>query len=620
VCGFCGFVEARRNREEKSRIMSAMTGQIVHRGPDDEGQHIAEGAALGFRRLSIIDLAAGHQPMTNEDGSLWLVFNGEIYNYQELRHDLLARGHRFQTQTDSEVVLHLYEEYGTACLGHLRGMFAFLIWDEGESRLFGARDRFGIKPLYYAEHSGDLILASEAKSILEYPGFPRHVNEDSLQHYFTFQFIPDPETLFAGIRRIPPAHGFTYAHGKLDIFPYWELTFGPENKPLDHFVEGTKHLLTEAVRMHMMSEVPRGAFLSSGVDSSVIAALLRRLERLKTFSVGYAEAHYDELSDAAETARLLGTEHKELRISGGEFWRALPKIVWHMDEPVADPAACSLYFVAGLAAKDITVVLSGEGADEVFGGYGIYREPAEVDKFGRIPSPMRTLLKHAARALPDGIKGKDYVRRATTPLSERYFGNALIFTEDQKDMLLPGRGRRRLSPLDITRPYFDKVRDLDDISQMQYLDFKTWLSGDILTKADRMTMAHSLELRVPFLDHKLVEFAATIPHHYKIAEGMTKYVLRKASEDWLPPAVTTRPKRGFPVPTREWIRKDWLRDVRGALSTPVAEGFIDKSYALRLLDEHLAGKRDNSRRLWAILVFMNWYGIFIEQSIKPEGI
>ncbi|HSL93454.1 MAG TPA: asparagine synthase (glutamine-hydrolyzing), partial [Bacillota bacterium] len=375
MCGFCGFVEAKRSREEKSRIMSAMTRRIVHRGPDDDGQHITEGAALGFRRLSIIDLAAGHQPMTNEDGSLWLVFNGEIYNYQELRHDLLARGHIFQTHTDSEVVLHLYEEYGTACLSHLRGMFAFLIWDEGESRMFGARDRFGIKPLYYAELNGDFILASEAKSILEYPGFVRRVNEDSLQHYFTFQFIPDPETLFDGIKRVPPAHGFTYTNGKLEIFPYWELTFHPENKSLGHFVEGTQHLLTEAVRMHMMSEVPRGAFLSSGVDSSVIAALLRRLERLKTFSVGYAEAHYDELSDAAETARLLETEHRELRISGSDFWNALPRIVWHMDEPVADPAACSLYFVAGLAAKEITVVLSGEGADEVFGGYGIYREP-----------------------------------------------------------------------------------------------------------------------------------------------------------------------------------------------------------------------------------------------------
>jgi asparagine synthase (glutamine-hydrolysing) len=617
MCGICGFFNRNSGNEEKTNIVSQMMSTIIHRGPDDSGIYTSDEVALGFRRLSIIDIAAGHQPMANEDGKLWLVFNGEIYNYEELRTRLIERGHRFATNTDSEVVLHLYEEYGANCTSHLRGMFGFVIWDERNQKLFGARDRFGIKPLYYAHLGDSLVFASEAKALLEYPGLRREVNEDSLQHYFTFQFVPDPDTLFKGIKRLPPAHQFTWQEGKLQISRYWQLEFRPENKPADYFIEGTKSLLQEAVHMHMMSEVPRGAFLSSGVDSSVIAALLRRMEKLKTFSVGYAEDKYDELSEARATAAYLNTEHAETRVSGGEFWSNLPQIVWHMDEPVADPAACALYFVAGRASQDITVVLSGEGADEVFGGYGIYREPAEVNKFQAVPSPMRSLLKGIAQTLPEGIKGKDYIRRATTPLSERYFGNALIFTEDQKDRLLAMRHNYRLSPLDVTRPYFERVTHLDDIAQMQYLDFHTWLSGDILTKADRMTMAHSLELRVPFLDHHLVEFAATIPHHLKISEGMTKYILRQAARDWLPPEVATRPKRGFPVPTREWMRKDWLTDVRAMLSSGQASQYINKKYALELLDEHITGKRDNSRRLWATIVFQVWHSVFIEQSIKP---
>jgi len=618
MCGITGFYDARLDSDSKTNILTRMMAAIVHRGPDDSGVYTDDYVALGFRRLSIIDLAAGHQPMANEDGTVWLTFNGEIYNYEELRAGLIERGHRFATNTDSEVILHLFEDYGIDCVKKLRGMFGFTIWDTKTQTLHGARDRFGIKPFYYAQLGDCLLYGSEAKSLLEHPRMKREVNEDSLQHYFTFQFVPDPNTLFKNIYRLPPAHCFSFSGGKMEIKRYWQLEFRPENKSADYFIEGTKHILTEAVRMHMMSDVPRGAFLSSGVDSSVIAALLRRMEKLQTFSVGWAEDKYDELPEARQTAELLGTQHNEIRVSGRQFWNAVPHIIWHMDEPVADPAACALYFVAGRASEDITVVLSGEGADEVFGGYGIYREPAEVDKFKRIPSPMRALLRILAQMLPEGVKGKDYIRRATTPLSERYFGNALIFGEDQKDALLHMRKNRRLLPTEITKTYFDQAKHLDDISQMQYLDFNTWLSGDILVKADRMTMAHSLELRVPFLDHHVVEFAATIPPHLKIAENMTKYVLRQASRDWLPPAVANRPKRGFPVPTREWMKKDWLHDVRAALMSPTAEGLINKQYALRLLDEHLAGKKDNSRRLWAILVFQMWHGLYIEQSISAS--
>lgn len=622
MCGITGFYDARLDRDSKTNILSRMMTVIAHRGPNDSGMYTDEYVALGFRRLSIIDLAAGHQPLPNEDETVWLTFNGEIYNYESLRGELIEKGHRFSTNTDSEVIIHLYEEYGMECTKRLRGMFGFTIWDTKTRTLHGARDRFGIKPFYYTQQGECLVYGSEAKSLLEHPRVKREVNEDGLQHYFTFQFVPDPATLFKGIFRLPPAHYFSFKDGKMEIKRYWQLEFRPENRSADYFIEGTKHLMQEAVRMHMMSDVPRGAFLSSGVDSSVIAALLRRMEKLQTFSVGYAENlygnKYDELADAKRTAELLGTDHRELRVSGKQFWDAVPHIIWHMDEPVADPAACALYFIAGRASEDITVVLSGEGADEVFGGYGIYREPAEVAKFQRIPTPMRALLRILSGLLPEGVKGKDYIRRATTPLSQRYFGNALIFNENHKDQLLNIRKNHRLLATDITAPYFEQAKHLDDISQMQYLDFNTWLSGDILVKADRMTMAHSLELRVPFLDHHVVEFAATIPPHLKIADNMTKYVLRQAAKDWLPPEVANRPKRGFPVPTREWIRREWLNDVRAALESSTAGGLINKQYALRLLDEHVAGKKDNSRRIWAILVFQIWHGLYIDQSISAS--
>ncbi|MBT9177452.1 MAG: Asparagine synthetase (glutamine-hydrolyzing) 1 [Firmicutes bacterium] len=614
MCGISGFLNTRLSLDEKKGVLTKMMSAIAHRGPDDFGSFVDEDVAIGFRRLSIIDVAAGHQPLCNEDATLWLTFNGEIYNYLELRAGLAERGHRFATHTDSEVILHLFEEQGIACVKLLRGMFAFVIWDTNSRTLYGARDRFGIKPLYYSNQGGAFIYASEAKAILEHPAVVRAVDEDSLQHYFTFQFVPDPTTLFKGLLRLPPAHYFSLRDGELSLKKYWQLEFRPISKPVSYFVEGTEHLLTEAVRMHMMSEVPRGAFLSGGVDSSVIVALLRKMGNLSTYSVGYAEEKYDELPEARYTAHALATDHHEVRVSAEDMWEALPDIIWHMDEPVADPAACALYFVARRASQDITVVLSGEGADEVFGGYGIYREPGEVRKFARFPSPMRALLSSIGRMLPEGVKGKDYLRRAITPLAERYFGNALIFSEAQKDRLLALRANRRLLPTDITRPYFEQAKDLDDIAQMQYLDFNTWLTGDILVKADRMTMAHSLELRVPFLDHHLVEFAATIPPELKVNGNMTKHVLRQAALHWLPPEVAKRPKRGFPVPTREWIKRDWQTRLAETLKSSSISHYVNTNYAQEMLAEHIAGKNDHSRRLWTILVFQVWHRLYIERQ------
>lgn len=612
MCGICGFVDKRSSRDDKQAIIVAMMETMRHRGPDDGGAHVADQTALGFRRLSIIDVAAGRQPLANEDGRLQLVFNGEIYNYRTLRAELVAKGHRFETESDSEVVIHLFEEEGIRGVRRLRGMFAFVIWDNHSKELYGARDRFGIKPFYYTQQGERFIFASEAKAILKHPAVRPALDPVSLQHYFTFQYVPDPYTMFTGIKNLPPAHYFRFANGSLMIHRYWQLEFKPELKQADYFISGTQHLLQEAVDMHMMGEVPKGAFLSSGIDSSIIAALMCQREPTRTFSIGYNEPAYSELPHARRTAEYLGAHQHEMYLSGRELWQELPRIVWHMDEPVADPAACSLYFVSSLAAQaGLKVVLSGEGADEAFAGYGIYREPGDLRRFHCLPRPIQILFLLLAAMPPPEMRGKNYVRRATTPLAERYFGNALIFSEAQKQRLLRLDSSERVPPTVLTAPYYAATGHLDDISQMQYVDFHTWLVGDILTKADRMSMAHSLELRVPFLDHELVEFAATIPVDLKISENMTKYVLRQAARAWLPPEAATRPKRGFPVPTREWLKSSWREPVHELFNSGVAGEYVDLTYAKQLFAEHLAGRKDHSRQLWSIIVFQHWYSIFI---------
>jgi len=601
--------------EDSGPVLEAMTQVMTHRGPDDYGFYHDSYAALGFRRLSIIDLKGGRQPFTSENGRYRAVFNGEIYNFQALRRELQAKGHLFRTQTDGEVIIHLYEDLGENCVKKLRGMFTLAIWDTLEKKLFLARDRFGIKPLYYTLSGDMLIFASEAKALLQHPSVEAKLNQAALPHYLTFQYFPDPETAFAGIYRLRPAHHLTLDRKGLNIQKYWHLRFRPDySKDLNYYVDMADHLLQEAVRLHMISDVPRGAFLSSGIDSSNIVALLNRLEDVSTYSVGCEGGKYDELPQARKTAAFLGTKHKEVRIGAGEYWDNLAKITWYQDEPVADPSAVALFFVARLAAAEVKVVLSGEGADEVFGGYDIYREPAAVAPLQGLPGPLKQLLGRASRKLPEGFKGKNYLRRGTTLLEQRYFGNALIFSEEEKAALLNREiyGRGWDPPTVVTAPYYKQSLRYDDTTRMQHLDFFTWMPGDILAKADRMTMAHSLELRVPYLDHVLFEFAATIPPRYKIRKGMTKYILRQAAARYLPDEITRRPKLGFPVPIALWIRDYYKDHLRELFHSRAARTYFNPPQLEHLLNLHCQGQGDYGRKLWTAAIFILWHSIYFK--------
>lgn len=616
----CGIVALYNKRQTPVRpeTIEAMTSVILHRGPDDDGFHLEDHIALGFRRLSIIDVAGGHQPLFNENKDMFIIGNGEIYNYKELQAWLKDRGHVFETDSDIETILHLYEEVGFDAPKHLRGMFGFTIWDRRKQLLFGARDHFGIKPLYYTETADSIAVGSEIKSLLELPNVKREVNQTSFFHYLTFQYVPDPNTMYEGIYRIPPAHYFVIQDDKISISKYWEVQFAPdESKPFSYFVEGTRSVMLESVDKHRVSEVPRGAFLSSGVDSSSIVAMLKTFEPVKTFSVGSDIPGYSELDYARRTAQFLGTEHHEVVISADRYMSELPRLIWHQDEPVADPSAILLYFVAELASQHVTVVLSGEGADEFFGGYNIYREPHSLRMFSYLPAWMKGSLRSIAEKLPDSVKGKNFLIRGSKTVEERFFGNALIFSEELKervvmeDILHSGNYR---SPWTITNEIYQKVADYDDVTKMQYLDIHTWLRGNILMKADKMTMANSLELRVPFIDPKVFEFAATIPTKYKIANGTTKHVLREAMKDFLPAEIKTRPKLGFPVPTRYWLKNQFYQWAKEIIFESKVDHLINKAYVLYMLDEHREGHADYSRKIWTILVFMLWHQIYIEQK------
>lgn len=610
----CGFVGVWNTSGKKPPVdINAVSETLTHRGPDDAAAADFGHAFLGFRRLTIIDLSErGRQPMVNEDGTMTLVFNGEIYNYKPLREELIRKGHIFKSDTDSETILHLYEEEGEECVKKLRGMFAFCIYDKKKNQFFGARDRFGIKPLFYTETGDMFALASEAKAFSRLPGFTPRVNAAALPHYLTFQYVPEPQTMFEGVYKIPPAHTFIWRDNVLTLKRYWRAEFKPrEDVPFEEFLEGTRQIMRESVKLHTQADVPWGAFLSGGIDSTVIVGLLRELGPVSTFSVGYEDEGYSELAEAADTAKFLETNHHEYRIPPGEFWNYLPKLVWHFDEPVADPAAISLFFVARMAKQKITVTLSGEGADEVFGGYGIYRESLALRPLSQMPRP---LLRAAHSLIPAFMPGKNYVRRAATPIEERYFGNALIFSEKEKRQLL--KEKDFPPPTMVTAPLYKEAAGYDDVQKMQYIDIHTWMTGDILVKADKMTMANSLELRVPYLDHHVFEFASTIPTKYKIQGKMTKVTLRQAFADIVPPAAVNRPKRGFPVPTRVWLRGPLAKDVAALLDDPALDEFFDRSFIRKLLADHLEGRADNSRKIWTLVIFALWRLQFIGKNGK----
>ena len=605
-----------------------------HRGPDDSGTWHDDEVVLGFNRLSIIDVEGSHQPLEfppagEAAGRYRIVFNGEIYNYLELRAEL-AREHgvAFATEGDTEAIVAAYSVWGADAVPRLRGMFTFLIWDTHERVLFGARDPFGIKPLFFAAGANGVAFASEKKSLLQVlePLGASTAAPDpaALQNYLTLQYVPEPATLHRAVRRVESGCTFTVSPGEpVSVQRYFTPRFDERPIPRGDTAEETRRheeiteVLRDSVAKHMRADVTVGSFLSGGIDSTVIAALAREHNPdLITFTTGFERAGYSEVDVAAESAEAIGVRHVVRTVSAQDMMDALPLIVWYLDDPVADPALVPLYFVANEARKHVKVVLSGEGADELFGGYTIYKEPISLAPFDKLPGAVRKLAGALSERLPTGVRGKDLLRRGALPLEERYYGNARNFFPAQLDAVLRGYDDE-LSHTDVTASVYAGSRDWDPVARMQHVDLFTWLRGDILVKADKMTMANSLELRVPFLDPEVFRVASALPTDQKIAHGTTKYALRRAIEGIVPPHVLHRRKLGFPVPIRHWLATDMLDWARTIVRESQTDAILDKAAVLRLIDSHRAGPVDHSRRIWTLLVFMLWHGIFVEQRISP---
>ena len=602
MCGLCGFTGSVSDRD---KVLENMTDVITHRGPDSVGYYKDDGISMGFRRLSIIDLDNGHQPIYNEDKSLVLMFNGEIYNYRELREELIGLGHSFYTKTDSEVLIHAFEEWKEKMLMKLRGMFGFAV--------FIARDFFGIKPMHYAVIDGQLVYGSEIKSILQFPGYKKKFNYRALDNYLSFQYVVPPETFFEGIYCLLPGHFMWYRDGKVTATRYFEATFEPDNKlTIDEAVDKIEAAFEDSVNTHKISDVEVGCFLSSGVDSSYVSTYFADQ---KTFTVGFDFGeHYNEISWAENLSKEIGVEHHTHLIGSEEFWEAVPKVQYHMDQPLADPSCIALYFVSKLASQYVKVVLSGEGADELFGGYTIYNEPHVFKTYQRIiPEKLRYALARKAKKWPH-IKGRGYILRGARKTEDIFIGNAFMYDDEEKRSILkdPSIVTR---PQELCKKYYDRVKSYDDVTKMQYLDINLWMVGDILLKADRMSMANSLELRVPFLDRKVFEVARTIPTKYRIAHGTTKYAMRQAALRHLPKATAQKEKLGFPVPTRVWLRdKKYYDVVKKMFTSETAEKFFNTELIVSYLDEHFTGKDDNSRKIWIIYVFLVWYSIYFAEN------
>lgn len=605
MCGFTGFTNYIK---DDGTVLGRMMDRIVHRGPDASGQFVDTDIALGFRRLSIIDLAEGGQPMFNEDKSLVLVFNGEIYNFKELRAELLEKGHIFANNSDSEVLLHGFEEWGESMVPRLRGMFAFVIFDRRDRSLFAARDMFGIKPFYYTFMGESFIFGSEIKSFLEHPDFKKELNEEALAHYLSFQYSPTEETFFKGVYKLPPAHYFTFKNGEMKKTRYFKPDFNTQDGVLEYFADLTDKAVRESVAAHKIADVEVGSFLSSGIDSSYIA---EAANVDKTFTVGFESPdgdRYNEIHFAKKFADTIGVENISKIITPEEYWGTFPKIQYHMDEPLADPAAIALYFVSQLASKYVKVVMSGEGADELFGGYRIYQEPITLTAYDKLPFGIRRVISKICEHLPQK-HGINYLVRRGKTIEERFIGNASIFSTKERNALLKSEtAKRAVSPQVLCSKFYDEVKDKDDITKMQYLDINMWLMGDILLKADKTSMANSLELRVPFLDKKVMELAETIPLNCRVSTKTTKLALRKAAEKTLPKLTAEKDKLGFPVPIRVWLKEDkYYNTVKEEFTGNIAEKFFNTEKLVALLDNHRAGKADNSRKIWTVYTFIIWY-------------
>jgi asparagine synthase (glutamine-hydrolysing) len=627
-----GLLTVRQDAAQRvTDVTSALRCQR-HRGPDETGTWNDADVVLGFNRLSIIDLEHSHQPLAwgppETPERYQILFNGEVYNYLELREELQGAPHEvtFRTEGDTEVVVAAYHHFGAAAVPRLRGMFAFVIWDTQERVAFGARDPFGIKPLFACAGPEGVALASEKKSLLEIApslGVTPEVDRRALQHYLTLQYVPEPASLHTGIFRIESGTSFNIStDGQLRTKRYFhpefrsrEIRSDDESRQLHDDITA---VMRDSVAKHMRADVTVGAFLSGGIDSTAIAALAKEHNPdLITFTTGFEREGYSEVDVAAESAAAIGVRHVIRTVTATELAETLPLIVWYLDDPVADPALVPLWFIAREAREHVKVVLSGEGADELFGGYTIYREPLSLAAFEKIPGGVRRALGRLSTHIPDGVRGKDLLRRGALSLEQRYYGNARIFRDDQLREVLPGYDPA-ISHADLTAAPYAESAGWDPVTRMQHVDLFTWLRGDILVKADKMTMANSLELRVPFLDSEVFRVASTIPLEEKITRETTKHALRRALRDIVPAHVLNRRKLGFPVPIRHWLREDLHGWARGIVDDSGTSEFLDLAAVHRMLDEHRKGSLDHSRRIWAVLVFMLWHGIFVEQRIVPK--
>lgn len=605
MCGICGIIRKGDNKD----IIKKMNDRIMHRGPDGEGYYIDGDVAFGHRRLSIIDLSTGDQPIYNEDNSVVTVYNGEIYNYLELRSELESLGHKFKTKSDTEVLVHGYEEWHTDLPKHLRGMFAFAIYDKNRNEIFLARDNFGIKPLYYAKMNDSFMFASEIKSFLDVPDFKKEFNEEILETYLEFSFVPTNETFFKGVYRLDAGCSLLYKDEDIKINKYFKLDFKEDTMSFTDAVKNISDVMEDSVKRHLIADVEVGSFLSSGIDSSYIVSLAKPD---KTYTVGYENKKYDEINYAKDLADKLGIKNESKIIKKDEYLDAIPKIMYHLDEPTSDPAAISLYFVAKLASRDLKVVLSGEGADEFFGGYNYYREEVDYKFYNKIPFCIRHAIGKVAGLFPE-VRGFNFLVRRGEKLENSYIGVNRNFSEKMARKVL--RNNYELKAIDVTKDVYNEFKDYSNIDKMQAIDINFWLMKDILLKADRMTMASSIEGRVPFIDKEVFSVASKLPFDYKVTKENTKVALREAARKVIPTDAYKKKKLGFPVPIREWIKDGAFKeDIEKTINSDVANKYFNVKFLNKLFNEHLSGKKDNYRKIWTVYTFIKWYQVFFENE------
>lgn len=609
MCGHVSiYYKTAKSQLDRERAIENANKEIYHRGPDDVGYYHNEKVSFGFRRLSIIDIESGHQPFEKQDKVM--IFNGEIYNHEEIRKELEELGHTFTTNSDTEVLLTSYIEMKEKCVNKLRGMYAFLIWDEEKQCVFGARDIFGIKPLYYTETEEFIAFASEYKSLVGLLD-ERKVDKESLQQYLSFQSTNNESTMINDIKKILPGHCFTIKDNKMTIEKYYDIDYKPNGKVTKEDIYNT---LLNSVEKHLISDVEVGTFLSGGIDSSILATLASKINpKIKSFSVGFGIDGYNEVDVAKKTADALGIENIQVRVSQDDYINALPEVVKLLDDPLADPSALGIYFLSKEARKHVKVVLSGEGADELFGGYNIYKEFYSVKPLLNIPNALNGMVNKIAKMMPE-VSGKSYLLRSTTPLRDRYIGNAKIFENDEVRNVVKNYNENFIYQ-NATKAIYDEAekRGYDYVTTMQYVDMNTWLPGDILQKGDKMSMGASIELRVPFLDKEVLELSSQLTLEQKVTKEQSKVLLREAFEHVVPEHVVQKRKLGFPTPIRVWLKEDLGHVVRKTIMDAKVDSFINKEYAIKLLDDHIAGKKDNSRKVWTIFMFSLWHQIFVEQ-------